>query len=85
MGELKSLMKRIECGLFDDAQFANCNWGIRSIKHLFTENQKYLFDSETQNQDDLLKIDFLGAKMAIENGLLAWTLSDYSSNIEDLF
>jgi len=31
--------------------------------------------------NDLLKIDFLGAITAIDNGLLTLTLSNYSSNI----
>jgi len=46
------------------------NLGTRSIKSLFGENQKYLFDSETQNHDDLLKINFLGPKIAFEDDLL---------------
>jgi len=37
--------------------------GIRSIKHLFTENQKYLFDVGVQNYDDMLEIYPLDARI----------------------
>ena len=43
---------------------------MRNIKHIFAENQKYLFGWETQNHVDFVEIDFLNAKIAIEDDLL---------------
>ena len=59
--------------------------GIGSIKHLFAENQKYLFEVGVRNYDDLLEIYPLDARMLIKDDLLHNVSSEYSSNIWNLF